>query len=429
MNQFISKKISSLVLIILLFVLFFYLMVFYPENWIAWFLLIISYLIPITSNQIRKDGILIIIIYLSITLRHIFALYNSFVKQTSLAPDAIGFYEEASYLSFSNSMQIDFSAASIMYKNFLAYILTYFGDSLFLVSEVSIFVFTLSIVVVVKISNILNIQKEIRVIILFFCMLPTTLFFTSLPMREAFQIFFLLTSCYYGLLFWKTKRVSSYAKFFISILILSVWHNGLMIISPVILTIFTLYSLDSKVYKISHGIKSILAITIFGLVIFLFILVGNSGLSSNAASSLANGNALAYTDEYRLNSNDAGSMYSVVLDSSSIFGFIKTIPFVFLNYLFAPFPWEIRNLVDVYAFLEGVLRFFLIVSSIKLINRSLGTEKQMYLSLFWIYIILELVWSLGTLNWGTAMRHHTVGYSLLLILGFKKKKKTSELPN
>lgn len=401
--------------------LFYYLMIYHPNNWIAWFLLIFSYVLPFLFHEVRRDSLLIVIFFFIITLHHIFAFYNSFIKLTNFAPDAIGFYKDASYLSFSNTMKIDFSAASTMYKNFLAYVLNMFGDSIFLVSELSILIFTLSLVVLLKLSMLLNIKKEIRLILLLFGTLPTVLFFTSLPMREAFQILFLLLSCYYGVLFWSKKNILIYLKFLVSILILSLWHNGLMVIAPVILYIFTLNSLDTTSYKISYGVKIIAGILFFGLLAFSFILLGNSGLSSNAASSLASGDALSYTDEYRLRAHDAGSMYSVVFDSSSAIGLITTTPIVFLNYLFAPFPWQIRNVVDIYAFLEGILRLILIINSIKLIRSSKGLEKKVYIALFSIYIILEFIWSLGTLNWGTAMRHHTVGYALLLILGLKKK--------
>ncbi len=30
---------------------------------------------------------------------------------------------------------------------------------------------------------------------------------------------------------------------------------------------------------------------------------------------------------------------------------------------------------------------------------------------------MELVWALGTANWGTAVRHHVPGYSIVALLG------------
>ena len=41
-----------------------------------------------------------------------------------------------------------------------------------------------------------------------------------------------------------------------------------------------------------------------------------------------------------------------------------------------------------------------------------------------IYLAVEFVWAMGTSNWGTAMRHHTIANGILLIslgLTFAKK--------
>jgi hypothetical protein len=34
------------------------------------------------------------------------------------------------------------------------------------------------------------------------------------------------------------------------------------------------------------------------------------------------------------------------------------------------------------------------------------------------YFILELIWSMGTVNWGTALRHHIPSFGLLVIAAF-----------
>ena len=37
---------------------------------------------------------------------------------------------------------------------------------------------------------------------------------------------------------------------------------------------------------------------------------------------------------------------------------------------------------------------------------------------------IETMWSVGTVNWGTASRHHVVSYGLLAIVAFYIPKKT-----
>ena len=74
--------------------------------------------------------------------------------------------------------------------------------------------------------------------------------------------------------------------------------------------------------------------------------------------------------------------------------------------------------MDAVVMLEGILRFYLLWRVCKNFkNRSFNTD------LSWIFILLifllnEFIWSLGTINWGTAMRHHVPVFFCLLIVAF-----------
>ena len=74
--------------------------------------------------------------------------------------------------------------------------------------------------------------------------------------------------------------------------------------------------------------------------------------------------------------------------------------------------------MDVVVTLEGFLRFYLLWKVYKNFkNRSFGND------LSWIFILLifllnEFIWSLGTINWGTAVRHHVPVFFCLLTVAF-----------
>lgn len=38
-----------------------------------------------------------------------------------------------------------------------------------------------------------------------------------------------------------------------------------------------------------------------------------------------------------------------------------------------------------------------------------------------MYLFLELIWSFGTVNWGTALRHHIPSIGLLIVCALHKK--------
>jgi len=109
--------------------------------------------------------------------------------------------------------------------------------------------------------------------------------------------------------------------------------------------------------------------------------------------------------------------YGIVLDTSSVLGFVKTLPLVFVYYMFAPFPWHVEKVIDIYALLESMLRFVLLFFAVFSWRRSSGEVRSYYGFLLIIFFGMELVWALGTINWGTAIRHHVPGYSVLALLG------------
>jgi hypothetical protein len=109
--------------------------------------------------------------------------------------------------------------------------------------------------------------------------------------------------------------------------------------------------------------------------------------------------------------------YDVILDSSSVLGLVKTIPIIFVYYMFAPFPWQVENVMDVYALLESMLRFVLLFFALSSWRRSSGEVRSYYNFLLIAVLGMELMWALGTINWGTAMRHHVLGHSVIVLLG------------
>ena len=109
--------------------------------------------------------------------------------------------------------------------------------------------------------------------------------------------------------------------------------------------------------------------------------------------------------------------YGVMLETSSVYGLVTTIPMIFAQYMFSPFPWQVENGKDVYAFLESMLRFVLLFFAVFFWRRSSGEVRSYYGFLLIIFLGMELMWALGTINWGTAMRHHVPGYGVIVLLG------------
>ncbi len=64
-----------------------------------------------------------------------------------------------------------------------------------------------------------------------------------------------------------------------------------------------------------------------------------------------------------------------------------------------------------------MLRFVLLFFAVSSWRRSSGEVRSCYGFLFIAVLGMELGWALGTANWGTAIRHHVPGYSVIVLLG------------
>ena len=118
-----------------------------------------------------------------------------------------------------------------------------------------------------------------------------------------------------------------------------------------------------------------------------------------------------------LSYTDTRTNFSSILDTSSVIGIVTTVPMVFVEYMFAPFPWQVENVKDVWALLESMLRFVLLFFALFSWRRSSGEVRSCYGFLLIVVLGMEFVWALGTANWGTASRHHVLGYGIIVLLG------------
>lgn len=111
---------------------------------------------------------------------------------------------------------------------------------------------------------------------------------------------------------------------------------------------------------------------------------------------------------------DARAQYKSDIAFSSGFGTIYFIVIGFFQYLFEPMPWRISTFGDVIVFFENMLRLGLILFSLKFVLEDRGVHRMRVLFFLSLYLFIEFIWSTGTINWGTAARHHVAATALLL---------------
>jgi hypothetical protein len=115
--------------------------------------------------------------------------------------------------------------------------------------------------------------------------------------------------------------------------------------------------------------------------------------------------------------SNARANYGIMLDTSSVITLIRSTLLMFVCYLFAPFPWQVTNWLDVYGVAESLLRLLLITFSIISWYRTDGVQHRIWGLLLVIYFSMTFLWALGTVNYGTSIRHHILTNWIIIILG------------
>ena len=117
---------------------------------------------------------------------------------------------------------------------------------------------------------------------------------------------------------------------------------------------------------------------------------------------------------YTTNIPDANTTYEVSVSDGSITSMISA----FLYYMLYPFPWLISNITDLYACGIALLRIVLLIGAyIQILNaKSLTYQRVCKIIIFYV-LFIAFLFSIGTNNYGTAMRHQILTFWGLALVG------------
>ena len=134
-------------------------------------------------------------------LRVIIALINSYLFPTPGAGfDAFGFNETASHIANTGELatrKMTWTGIGKIYAVYLSFIYKWFIDSMFLGCLLSIAAWLTSVLISIRLLNHLNVKLEyIFIAVAFFLFLPSSVTFTSLTLRESYQMLFITSVSY-----------------------------------------------------------------------------------------------------------------------------------------------------------------------------------------------------------------------------------------
>ena len=153
------------------------------------------------------------------------------------------------------------------------------------------------------------------------------------------------------------------------------------------------------------------------IVLILFIVIQNYG--NFGYQQFAKGLPSAvetYQNGLLINSINRADMRIYPVSIFDYIDLLMFIPILIYDYFMQPFFSKIISAGDLLAFFENNLRALLIFSCVIFFwkIRPLTNFKYSFY-LFFSYCFIEVVWALGTSNWGTALRHHTTAIPVLIL--------------
>ena len=382
----------------------------------GWLLVIFSFCVVLMWKHIRSDTKLVCAIWLCLVLHHFVTFLNAYVSPViGAGADALSFHKAAVEVSLLDNHMwnyASFSNGDAVYTDCLGLFYRFIGSSIFSGAELSVLAFVLSCVVLVKLVDLLDLRRFRVGIILLFGLLPSMAIFTSVTLRESWQALFFLLTIYWAIRLHKRPGILIVSFLLMSVICLSVLHASLLCYAIYLIIISTYWGVLSRKKKV-RWLWPVSFVFTGLLVACAIVFAQKMGWYMSVEGAFER----AAMFRHAAATIQGRTTYGIMLDTSSVLGLVKTIPTVFVYYMFAPFPWQVKNVLDIHALLESMLRFALLLSALFSWRRSSGEVRSYYSFLFIVVLGLELVWALGTINWGTGMRHHVPGYGVIVLLG------------
>jgi hypothetical protein len=351
-------------------------------------------------------------ILLGFFLRFLVAIWNGFFGPSIGAEgDALMFHEVALYVSNTGVFEAKYNIGWI-YSIFLGVIYYLTLDSIFIGSLLSCFAWFISAVILNKSIQLLGIHQKYRNrAMLLYAIIPSSILFTSVTLREVYQLLFVNTLIYSSLMILIKKNSKYWFLLAFSALTLGLLHFGLVLYALLValLTFYFTSIRQEKIFSLELIIFYIPAITILSY--------GAANLFTSIVPFDFSDGLAATVEAYQMGHNESRAMYIYKPEINGLFDLFLFMPISLLQYLLEPMPWRIATSLDLALFLENIIRCLFIFFAIRAFFTIKKSLKTPLIFLILIFLALEMLWALGTVNWGSAVRHHIPGMGILMIIG------------
>ncbi len=345
------------------------------------------------------------ILLLGFAARIILMIIDVFVARlVDAGTDDDGFYESSISIYNSNYAELSENVYGGTFPKILSIVYYIIGSSRFSAQYFNVLLYAISSILFLKtLINFKVSQKYLTIGMLIFCLLPNAMLNNSVLRRETAMELCICASLFYVSRWKKNKRISQ-AIFAVVFLALSaLFHTALILGVPILVIFFTLY--DKEKRAVSFSITKISKM----LIILICVIVASLGFLSMWKNKFTSVSGL---DDVYAATNRArgGSVYLEGYEVNSVGQLIMFTPLKLFYFWFSPVPWKFRGMMDIISFLLDVTIYIVLI--LKVLRAPKDSFSRLTLVIF---ILLSIVFALGTNNSGTAIRHRLSLLPFLLV--------------
>ena len=381
----------------------------------GWLLIAVTIALVLRWKVFAGDPWIRRVVLAAVIVRSAYSIANVLVGPIfALDFDAVAFHLEATRFAQGAGISVGLINGWV-YSAFVGTFYKVTGGGLLLGQQLSVLAVVFCAATVVRILRLMSARpsrtKWVLVVVL---LLPSTIVYTSGTLREAFeQLFFLLTT-ELALRTIDRPQLRTVALMGLTTLLGASLHGALAAGGAAVAagSILIAGAVRAPVLvRQSSALRRMLPLSMVAVVV-----VGVSVPTVFFPYKIGGG-ALSAAAQFRSNSVPARADYlrprpGEVVGPSDV-------PVVFALYEISPAPWKVRNAADLVTAFEAAVRVMLAAFGLVALVHSSRSSYLFFLKTLLLaggWLAIELIWSLGTTNWGTASRHHVVGFPLLVVV-------------
>lgn len=259
-----------------------------------------------------------------------------------------------------------------------------------------------------RIFNILKLEKRLKEFLLYIVILsPISLVYRAGVLREAIIIMFISYSLKNFIEYSLKKKIILMIKAFFFMGIGAIFHSGVVFLGVG----YFLYLLGGR------GNQKVFQFILFILAIGVFIIFKDQLLEKVGGGDVER--ILAYNNNEQLKSAGSGYLENITTDSLGQIGVF--LPLFMFYFMYSPTPDMFRGILDIISFIlnSSIYIYITVVGVVtyKNIRKKLSkSQKQIIKALFISVLFTIAVFSVGTRNAGTAMRHRDKILLFLIVI-------------